>query len=153
MSAGGTGLVKGVDYTLSSWTAGRKNVGTYSITVKLKGSEKYKSCSKKLSYKINPKPATILSAVKYKKAFKARWKKQATKMSKSRITGYQVQYSTSSNFANSKKVTVKGYKKTSKKITKLKAKTKYYMRVRTYMKVSGTTYYSTWSKTKSVKTK
>lgn len=50
-------------------------------------------------------------------------------------------------------VTVKGYKKTSKTIKKLKAKKKYYVHVRTYKKVGTVKYYSSWSKTKSVKTK
>ena len=34
----------------------------------------------------------------------------------------------------------------------LKAKKKYYIRVRTYKTVSGKKYYSTWSKTKTVTT-
>jgi len=49
--------------------------------------------------------------------------------------------------------TVKGYSKTSAKKTSLKAKKKYYVQVRTYKSVNGTRYYSSWSKTKSVKTK
>lgn len=52
-----------------------------------------------------------------------------------------------------KTVTVKGYTKTSKKISKLKKKKTYYVRVRTYKKVGKTTFYSTWSKTKHIKTK
>ena len=76
-------------------------------------------------------------------------------MSKARITGYQIQLSTSSKFTKktTKLVTVKGYKKTSTKVTGLKAKKKYYVRIRTYMKVKGTNYYSSWSKTKIKKTK
>lgn len=54
---------------------------------------------------------------------------------------------------NPKSKTVKGYKHTSKKITKLSAKKKYYVQVRTYKKASGKTYYSSWSNVKSVKTK
>ena len=75
-------------------------------------------------------------------------------MSTSRIKGYQVQIATNSKFTSNKKsVTVKGYSKTLKKITKLKAKKKYYVRVRTYMNVSGKINYSNWSKTKSVTTR
>lgn len=63
-------------------------------------------------------------------------------------------YAANSKFTSGKKtVTVSSSKTTSKKITKLKAKKKYYVRVRTYKKVSGTKYYSDWSKTKTVKTK
>ena len=54
---------------------------------------------------------------------------------------------------SAKTKTVKGYKYTSKKITKLSAKKKYYVQVRTYKTVSGKTYYSSWSSVKSVKTK
>ena len=52
-----------------------------------------------------------------------------------------------------KTTTVKGYKYTGKKITKLKAKKKYYVQVRTYKTVSGKNYYSSWSKVNAVKTK
>ena len=68
--------------------------------------------------------------------------------------GYQVQVAKNKKFTSGKKTkTVKGYSKTSVKVTGLKAKTKYYVRVRTYMKVSGSTYYSNWSGVKSVKVK
>ena len=52
-----------------------------------------------------------------------------------------------------KSKTVKGYKYTSKKITKLKAKKKYYVQIRTYKTVSGKNYYSSWSRVKSVTTR
>ena len=48
---------------------------------------------------------------------------------------------------------VNGYKKTRVTLKKLKVKKKYYIRVRTILKVNGKTYYSKWSKIKSVKTK
>ena len=82
-----------------------------------------------------------------------KWKRQSAKMATSRITGYQIRYSTSSKMTSAKTKTVKGYKYTSKKITKLKAKKKYYVQVRTYKTVSGKTYYSSWSGIKSVTTK
>ena len=74
-------------------------------------------------------------------------------MAKARISGYEVQYSTSSKFKNAKTKKVSGYGKTSLKISNLKGKTTYYIRVRTTMKVSGKTYSSAWSKTQHVKTK
>ena len=76
-------------------------------------------------------------------------------MNKARITGYEIQYSTSKKFTKkttkSKKVT--GYKKTSVKISKLKAKKTYYVRIRTYKKIGKVTYYSKWSKSLKKKTK
>ncbi len=145
------GLKSGTDYKVS-WSKGRKDVGTYTATITLKGSKN--EGTKKLTYTINPKGASIKTPAKAKKAITVKWAKQSAKMSKARITGYQIQYSTNSKFkSGNKTATVKGYKKTSKKISNLKAKTTYYVRVRTYMKTGGKTYYSGWSKTKSVKTK
>ena len=60
-----------------------------------------------------------------------KWKKQSEKMAATRITGYEIQYSTNKKFTSVKKATVKGYGATSKKITGLKAKTTYYVRIRT----------------------
>ena len=75
-------------------------------------------------------------------------------MSKTRITGYNIQYCTSKSFGKTKKsVYVKGYKKTSKRIKGLKTGKYYYVRVRTYKKVSGSRYYSAWSKSWKVKIK
>lgn len=144
------GLTQGKDYTVSL-PSGRKAVGKYTITVKGAG-EKYTG-SKTLTYVINPKGTGIKKPKTSKKAFTAKWSKQSAKMNKARITGYQVQYSLKKNFKSAKTVTVKGYAKTSKEISKLKKKKTYYVRVRTYMKSGGSTYYSTWSSRKSVKTK
>ncbi|MCD8151110.1 MAG: leucine-rich repeat protein [Clostridiales bacterium] len=80
-------------------------------------------------------------------------KKMTVKWSKkSGITGYQIQYSTSSSFSSGNKtVTVSGASSTSKVISSLTKKKTYYVRVRTYKTVSGTKYYSAWSSTKKVK--
>ena len=74
-------------------------------------------------------------------------------MSTSRITGYQIQYSTSKKFTSPKSTTVSGYSKTSKKITGLKSKKTYYVRVRTYKTVNGKKIYGSYSSVKSVKVK
>ncbi len=88
---------------------------------------------------------------KAKKAAAVKWKKQAAKMSTSRITGYQIQLATDSKFTKNKKtVNVKGYSKSSKKVTGLKGGKKYWVRIRTYKKVGSATYYSAWSKAKTV---
>ena len=135
----------GDDYTVK-YADGRKNVGKYKVTVKGKGNY---TGTKTLYYTINPKSTSISKLTKGKKSFKASWKKVS-----SQTTGYQIQYATSSKFTKGQKsVTIKSYKTTSKNITKLKAKKKYYVRVRSYKKVGKTTYYSSWSKAKTVKTK
>lgn len=147
-TAGNT-LKKDTDYTVS-YQSGRKSVGKYGVTVTMKG--KY-SGRKTLYFKINPKSTSISFLSKGKKYFTVKWKKQSAKMAKYRITGYQVQYSTSSKMTSPKTVTIKGYSKTSKKISKLKAKKKYYVKVRTYRTVNGNTLYSSWSKVKTVTTR
>ena len=47
----------------------------------------------------------------------------------------------------------KKQKTTKYNVKKLKAKKKYYVRVRTYKTVKGKKVYSSWSKVKSIKTK
>lgn len=90
-------------------------------------------------------------AAKAKKAFTAKWKKQS-KANQKKFNGYQIRYSINSNMSGAKTATaIKSSK--SKKIKGLKAKTTYYVQVRTYTKSGGTTFYSSWSAKKSVKTK
>ncbi len=144
----GVTLVRNRDYKITYSKC--KNVGT--ATVKITGMGTYSGTIKK-TFKIRPKSTKVNKLTPKRKAIKVTWTKKTAKMSKSRITGYQIQYSTSSKFKSAKKITVKGYKKSAYTIKKLKAKKKYYVRVRTYMKVGKKTYYSTWSKKKSIKTK
>lgn len=136
-------------YTLSY--SANKNVGTAKIKITGKNGL---NDSKTVSFRILPKGTKISKLVPAKKAFTAKWAARKTKMSKARVNGYQVQYALNKSFTKkAKAVKVKGYKTTSKKIGKLKKKTVYYVRVRTYMKVGKTTYYSKWSAPKKVKTK
>ncbi len=136
------------DYSVS-YSSGCKNVGRYTVKVTLKGNY---SGSKSMTYNINPKGTSVSKVTAAKKGFKVTWKKQATQ-----TTGYQVQYSTSSKFKNAKTVTISKNKTTSKSVSKLSAKKKYYVRMRTYktVKVNGKSVklYSGWSKAKSVTTK
>lgn len=66
--------------------------------------------------------------------------------------GYIIQYSTDKYFDD---VVQKTYSKSKKSVTfsKLKAKKKYYVRIRTYTTSGGKRVYSSWSKTKTIKTK
>lgn len=95
-------------------------------------------------------PATSITSLSAKdNGFTVKWKK------KTKITGYQIQYSTSSKFSmkNTKTVKIKKAKTTSKKIIDLKSSKKYYVRVRTYKNSKKKTDYSAWSKKKSITTK
>ena len=141
--------LKSTDYKID-YPKGMKNVGKYTVKVTLKGNY---SGSKSMTYNINPKGTSVSKVTAAKKGFKVTWKKQTTQ-----TTGYEVQYSTASNFKKGNKtVTVSKNKTTSKSVSKLSAKKKYYVRVRTYktVKIGGKSVklYSGWSKAKSVTTK
>ena len=88
---------------------------------------------------------TTLKSVK-----NAKGKKLVVKWGKNTAgNGYQIQYSTSKKFAKGNKTkTISKNKTTSYTIKKLKKKKTYYVRIRTYKKVSGKTYYSGWSSVK-----
>ena len=144
----GKDLVKDTDYKVS-YQSGRKNVGKYAVKVTLTGNY---SGTKTMYFAINPKSTTVTKLTPGSKKMTVKWKKQATQ-----TTGYEIQYSKSSKFTNSKIATVKKNTATSKTIKKLSAKKKYYARIRTYktVKVNGkaTKLYSSWSKAKSVTVK
>ena len=144
----GRKLKKGTDYTVK-YSSGRKNVGRYAVKVTFKGNY---TGSKTVYYYIVPKSTSISRVSALRKGFKLSWKKQKTQ-----TTGYQIQYSTSKKFKKAKAVNVSKNKTTSKYIKKLSSKKKYYVRVRTYkkVKINGKTkkVYSSWSKTKTVKTR
>ena len=145
----GVTLVKGTDYKLTY--KNYENVGKATMTITGLGEFTGKITK---TYKITPNKTKISKLTAKSKAVTVNWTKLSTKMSKSRITGYQVQRATDKAFTKNKKtVKVAGYKKTSYKFTGLKAKTTYYFRIRTYMTVDGKTYYSDWSGWKSTKTK
>jgi hypothetical protein len=120
-------------------------VGKATVKITLKGN--YSGTLTK-TFKINPKATTISKLTATSKGFKVTWKKQAAQ-----TTGYEIRYSTKSSMSGAKKVTVNKNKTTSTTVSKLNAKKKYYVQIRTYTTVKGTKYYSAWSKAKTVTTK
>lgn len=132
------------DYTISK-AAGRKNVGKYKYTITFKNGYTGK---KTLYFTINPKPTKLTSLKKGSKKMKLKWKKVF-----SQASGYQIRYSTKSSMSGAKIVTVKKYKTSSKTISRLKKKKKYYVQIRTYKTVGKDKYYSNWSARKSIVTK
>ncbi|MDY2960212.1 MAG: fibronectin type III domain-containing protein [Hornefia sp.] len=124
-----------------------KNVGKYLIKVSFKG--RYKNNKvKTLKYKICPKGTEIVDLRSRKKKLTIRWKKNRTQ-----TTGYEIQYSVSSKFKNTKTVKIKSNRKTSLAVKKLKKGKRYNIRIRTYSKTKGGMLYSSWSKNKRVKIK
>ena len=96
----------------------------------------------------NLKSASIKKVKAAKKAILVTWKKVGG------VKGYQVQVATDKKFKKNKKtVNIKKQKTTKTTVKKLKAKKKYYVRMRTYKTVNGKKVYSAWSKVKSLKTK
>lgn len=134
-------LKSGTDYTVAY--SGNRYVGTAKITITGRGSY---TGTKIIRFKIVPKK-TSLSSVKNVRSRKlsVKWKRNTT------VSGYQIQYYTSKSGKDSRTVTVKGYKSTSKTLSRLTKKKWYYVRIRGYKKVSGTTYYSGWSSAKAAK--
>lgn len=136
------------NYTVA-YSKGLKNVGNYKVTIKFKGN--YSGTVNK-TFTIIPKSTTLTNLSSSKKKVKVKWKKQTTQ-----TNGYQLQYSLNSNFKSAKLLNVTRNKATSKSISNLKSKKKYYVRIRTYknVKVKGksTKLYSTWSKSLNVKVK
>ena len=83
-----------------------------------------------------------------KGALKVTWKKQ------SKVTGYEIQYSTSSTFASgNKSVKVTSVSTLTKTIKSLKKGKTYYVRIRGYKTAGSRTDYSAWSGKKSLKLK
>ena len=90
---------------------------------------------------------TVSKLTAGKKSFTATWKKAPT------VDGYQIQYATNKKFTKAKSVTIKKGKTTKTTVKKLKAKQKYFVRVRAYKTINGKKVYSAWSKAKTVTTK
>lgn len=137
------------NYTVS-YSEGRKDVGRYEVKISFRGNY---SGTFLRTFDITPKGTGLSKLKNAKKGFTAKWKAQ-----KKQTSGYEIQYSTDKKFGKSVKTKlVKKNKTVSAKIGKLKAKKKYYVRVRTYktVKVNGSSQriYSGWSKVRSVKTK
>ena len=148
-NSAGKKLKEGTDYKIKK-PSGRKNAGIYTVTIEMKGdyTGKYQK-----TFRIIPKGTAISSVKAKKKAFSVSWKKQAKQTS-----GYQIQYAVDAKFKKSVVAkNVNNTKKVKLDVSKLKAKKKYYIRVRTYktVKVNGKSkkIYSGWSKVKAVTTK
>lgn len=143
-------LKEGTDYTVS-YPKNLKNAGIYTVKIEFRGNY---SGTEKTSFRIVPKSTAIVGMSAKKKGFTVKWRKQAKQ-----TDGYEIAYSASSRFPKKKTeiVNAKGSRKVSKTVSKLKAKKKYYVKIRTYktVKTQGERkkVYSGWSKVKTVRTK
>ena len=125
------------------------NVGQATITVTGIG-----NCTGTVTatFTILPKGTKLSKVTAKKKKALVKWKKQTAQ-----TTGYQIQYGRNAKFNGAKITTIKKNKTVSATLKKLKAKKKYYVRIRTYKNVQingrSTQLYSNWSKAKTVKVK
>lgn len=117
-------------------------VGTVNITIIAK-SDNYEREAVKTKITVNPAAVALKAVTPAKKKIKVTWAKNKT------VSGFQIQYSLKKTFKGAKVKAAKN-KATSLTISKLKSKTSYYVRIRSYKKVGKKPYYSAWSKAKKV---
>ena len=135
-------VVAVVNYTVTY----KNNIkpGTATVTVTFKGNY---SGTLTGSFSIKPKNTSKLQITSKTKSLVLKWNKAPV------VSGYQIQYSTSSGMKNARIVTISKSTTTTTTLKKLKAKKNYYLRIRTYYKAGKTTVYSVWSKVVKKKTK
>ena len=129
-----------------------KKIGAATATITFK--DYYTGSAKKtfniVDKKLVPAKVSNLKVTGQSKELKVTWKKLSANAS-----GYEIQYATDANFLTAgKPVKISQNDITSATIKKLKSKTKYYVRIRSYNKSGKTIAYSSWAKIKkAVKTK
>lgn len=178
-AASGKGSVKLIneDGTLVTTADALKAEGTYNIVVTATGYNKtleftYTNKSDTTATKPSDattatKPAATTTATKpaVKPVKKVTVKKQTAKVKAGKkkltvtwkkdknVSGYQIKIATKKNFKGAKTYTVKSYKTYKKVIKKLKAKKKYFVKVRAYKKVGKSKVYGAYSAVRSCKVK
>lgn len=119
------------------------SVGT--ATVKITGINGHRGTITK-TFEIVPKSISIIRLTnKSSRKLYVKWS-----ASKS-YQGYQIQYATNSSFTKGKHSIKYSGTSTSRTYSKMTKGKRYYVRVRAYKKVNGTTYYGYWSSVKSVR--
>ena len=156
-AASGKGAVKliNADGTLVTTADALKAEGTYNIVVTATGYNKtleftYTNKSDTTATKPVKKVTVKKQTVKVKagkKKLTVTWKKDKN------VSGYQIKIATKKNFKGAKTYTVKSYKTYKKVIKKLKAKKKYFVKVRAYKTVGKSKVYGAYSAVRSCKVK
>lgn len=139
----GTPLTLNSDFKVTY--SNNKKIGK--ATAKIAGMGKYKGV-KSVSFKIVPSTVTGVKAKKKAANYiTLSWKKNSSG------SGYQIYRSTALNGTYKKIKTISKNSTTSYKDTKRTEGQCYYYKIRSYKKVSGTTYYSAFSDIKTIYTK
>ena len=135
-------LKNGTDYTVTY--KNNTNIGVATVTVTGKGNY---TGTKKLTFNINPKGTAFTKMTGAKTSVTLTWKNPKN------ITGYEIQYSLKKDFSGGKTVKIKKAKTLTTTIKKLTGGQTYYVRIRAFTTVKKKgTFYSVWSKVKTVKT-
>lgn len=127
-------------YTVK-YSSGRKNLGSYTVSVYGKGDVTGTASAK---YVITPAKMKTPSVKAGKKKITVKWKKLG-----GGSQSYQI-YVLKKGTKKAKYYTSTGSSKTIKKLSRKKY---YYTKIRSYKKINGKTYYGSWSGTKKVKVK
>lgn len=137
--------------TTSKTITGRASNTKYYVKVqaykKVNGTTYKSNWSEIKTVKTLEKKAAITSITPIAKGFTVKWDKVNGKL------GYQIRYATKSNFSNAAIIYAGNGNTTSKTVTGRAARTKYYVQVRSYVKVNGQYKYDAWSPAKTVTTK
>ena len=94
-----------------------------------------------------PKGTCLTKVTGGKREIKVKWERAR------HITGYQIAFSKTEDFAIWEDRIVRDPKKTSLTITGLRSNKTYYVRIRTFKRLNGQEHYSDWSKARKVTTK
>ena len=139
---------KGVVVKAGKVTIAKNFVGTAVITITAASNSNYNAISKKITITVNPTGTKVTSLKNQSKnKFLLKWS------SNKLVSGYEIQYASNKSFSKATKKTITKSSTTSYQASKLKKKTTYYVRIRTYKIVNKVKYYSGWSKVTYVKIK
>lgn len=169
-AASGKGAVKliNADGTLVTTADALKAEGTYNIVVTATGYNKtleFTYTNKSATTATKPAATTTATKPAVKPVKKVTVKKQTVKVKAGKkkltvtwkkdknVSGYQIKIATKKNFKGAKTYTVKSYKTYKKVIKKLKAKKKYFVKVRAYKTVGKSKVYGAYSAVRSCKVK
>ena len=156
------------DGTLVTTADALKAEGTYNIVVTATGYNKtleFTYTNKSATTATKPAATTTATKPAVKPVKKVTVKKQTAKVKAGKkkltvtwkkdknVSGYQIKIATKKNFKGAKTYTVKSYKTYKKVIKKLKAKKKYFVKVRAYKTVGKSKVYGAYSAVRSCKVK
>ena len=125
-----------------------KGCGTAVITIRASQTSKYKAASKQITIQVIPKRMKLKQVSSPgSRRIRISWNKGK------KIKGYELYISSSKQFKSNTFRRVFGRSKTNTALIGLQSGKKYYVKIRSYVKVGKKKYYSVWSKVKQVKIK